>query len=183
VQLVESRPHPPTPKRASTLPFPQTWPVLDPDAMEEEEYRGGTRIICDNVPEEVTAGMLITWLNAGLDDDDPDLVSAKIQLEETLDNLSKVEKQIRELPSMKVQGSNAKEELELKMKRAQTLNMQKVDLEDDVRALRDKFEQTRRDRESMVDNAFTVKLAETRVRAKAAAVWRVPDQLQIAAPA
>lgn len=116
----------------------KVWPELDPDAIEQDEYRGKTLVVIDNVPEEVTEKILLAWLNAGLDDDDPDLASAKMQLEELQENLGKVDKQVRELPSMKVQGSNAKEELEMKKKRAQALNMQKIDLEEDIRALKEK---------------------------------------------
>ena len=140
----------------------KVWPELAPDVMEQDEYRGKSLVIVDNVPEEVTPKILVAWMNAGLDDDDPDLASAKIQLEEMQDNLAKVEKQIAELPSMKVQGSNAKEELETKKKRAQTLNMQKIDLEEDIRAVKEKFDKLRRDREAMIDSAFQVKLAETK---------------------
>jgi hypothetical protein len=140
----------------------KVWPELDPDALEADEYRGKTLVVVDNAPEEATDKVLVAWLNAGLDDDDPDLASAKIQLEELQENLGKVEKQVRELPSMKVQGSNAKEELEMKKKRAQTLNMQKIDLEEDIRALKEKFDKLRRDREAMVDTAFKVRLAETK---------------------
>lgn len=140
----------------------KVWPELAPDVMEQDEYRGKSLVIVDNVPEEVTPKILVAWMNAGLDDDDPDLASAKIQLQEMQENLAKVEKQIAELPSMKVQGSNAKEELEMKKKRAQTLNMQKIDLEEDIRAVKEKFDKLRRDREAMIDSAFQVKLAETK---------------------
>ena len=67
----------------------------------------------------------------------------------TYDMVGGLEKQIQELPTMKVQGSNAKEELETKKKRAQTLNMQKLDLEEDIRALKGKFDKLRADREAV----------------------------------
>jgi hypothetical protein len=150
----------------------KVWPELDPDALEQNAYRGKTLVVVDNVSEEVTERVLMAWLNAGLDDDDPDLVSAKIQLQEMRDNLAKVEKQISELPALKAQGANAKEELELKKKRAQALNMQKLDLEEDIRALTEKFDKLRRDRESMVSLAFQVKLAEVK-QPLGLGVWEV----------
>lgn len=150
----------------------KVWPELDPDAMEQDEYRGKVLVVCDNVPEEVTAKMLVSWLNTGLDDDDPDLASARMQLEELRESLQKVEKQIKELPALKSAGTNAKEELEFKKKRAQALNMQKVDLEEDIRALAEKFDQLRRDRESMNDTAFNVRLAESKMPLRLN-VWEV----------
>ena len=34
----------------------RVWPQLEPDALETHEYRGGTRVVVDNVPEDVSAG-------------------------------------------------------------------------------------------------------------------------------
>jgi hypothetical protein len=141
----------------------KVWPELDVDALEESGYRGKVLVIADNVPEEVTAKALVVWVNTGLDDDDPDLASAKLQLAEMQENLDRVEKQIKELPSLKSAGGNAKDELEGKKKRAQALTMQKVDLEEDIRAVKHKFEELRKGREAMVDTAFSVRLAETRM--------------------
>jgi len=150
----------------------KVWPELDPDALEADEYRGKVLVVADNVPEEVTAVALVAWLNAGLDDDDPDVATAKARLEELRESLTKVEKQIKELPSMKASGGDAKSELEQKKKRAQALGLQKVDLEEDIRAITAKFDQLKRERESMQDTAFNVRLVETRMPLRLN-VWEV----------
>lgn len=65
--------------------------------MRLAEYRGTTVVVVDNVPDNVTEGALKTWLLVGLDEDDPDLSVAKVQLEDLQEQISKVDKEVRKV--------------------------------------------------------------------------------------
>ena len=150
----------------------KAWAMLESDPMEEDEYRGQTLVVIDNVPAAVSEAGLMAWLNCGLDDDDPDLSAARSQLEWLEDRLRNVERQIRELPNAKLSSGafGAKEDLELKKIRAGVLAMQKTELNEDIRELSGKFDRLRLFRESLADPVFALRLVETRMPLNLA-VW------------
>jgi len=57
-------------------------PELDPDALEEEEYRGETIVYAENVPAECGKAELNAWLAVGIQADDPETIAAKLEIED-----------------------------------------------------------------------------------------------------
>ena len=149
------------------------WPQLDADTMEMDEYRGKTIVVVDNAPEDAPHAVVLRWLSAGLDDDDPELAMAKMQLLKMEADLQAVEQQIKEMPTMKGQGNNAQEELENKRKMAEALTLQKADLEEAIRKVKAKEEDMRQEQlRGGSSGGFRVKLAETKMPQRLN-VWRV----------
>jgi hypothetical protein len=143
----------------------KAWPQLDLDPVELDEYRGESIVIVESVPAELGEVALRTWITEGIDDDDPDLAAARSQLERLLDRQGRVEKQLKDLPNVKITTRNVtpKEELELRKKRAEILALEKGELEDDIRELTSRFELLRKSRETVSDPSFTLRLAEKRM--------------------
>lgn len=142
----------------------KAWVMLEHDPMEEDEYRGHSILVVQNVPFEVTNFALASWLSAGIDDDDPDLAVARQQLDLLEERLRNVIRQIKDLPKMtlsKTGMGGPKEELKLKQARANVLSAQKKELEEDVAELQGRFDLLKLARESVGDNSFSLRLAET----------------------
>jgi hypothetical protein len=142
----------------------KAWAMLESDPLEEDEYRGHSILVVQNVPFEVTEFALGSWLSAGIDDDDPDLAVARQQLDLLEERLRNVIRQIKDLPRTtlsKTGMGGPKEELKLKQQRANVLSMQKVELEEDVAELQGRFDMLKLTRESVGDNSFRLRLAET----------------------
>ena len=79
------------------------WPELEPDSLEQEEYRGSIIIVADRVHPAVGSKDLAAWLQRGLDDDDPDYVATKVGLAEAQKELAKTVTMIESLPTMRIQ--------------------------------------------------------------------------------
>ena len=140
------------------------WPQLDPDIVEVDEYRGKSIVVVDNAPEEATKEVVLTWLNAGMDDDDPELATAKTRLLDMQRRLEDVKQEIKELPTLKGEGNNAQEELDNKRKKAENLSLRKSDLEAAINKINERTAQIARDRLSGgSDSGFTIRLAETKM--------------------
>ncbi len=141
----------------------KAWPELDVDAIDDEEYRGQAIVLVRNVPPEVSAHMLGSWLSAGLDDDDPDVAAARAQLEHMMVVRERVDKAIMELPNAKIAAGpvTAKEHLTLKTKKAQLLGNQRKELDDDIAELQGKFDALKLSREATQDPSYSLRLAET----------------------
>lgn len=56
--------------------------MLDPDALEEEEYRGQTSVFVENAPPECGEAELRAWLVEGISNDDPEVIAAKLEIED-----------------------------------------------------------------------------------------------------
>jgi hypothetical protein len=114
---------------------PKVWPELEPDAMEQDEYRGGVLLLAENVPPQVDSRSLGVWLSAGLDDDDPSWVATKVGLDEAKVELQKIKELIENLPAMHIQADSMKEELAMKRQRSQVLVKKKEELEATISSL------------------------------------------------
>jgi hypothetical protein len=143
----------------------KAWPQLDTDPIEEDEYRGECIVVVENVPTEVSEVALRTWLTAGIDDDDPDLSAARVQLDMLQDRFTRVISQIKELPNTKVTTRNvtAKEELELRKMRAKVLDSEKSELEEDIKELTSRFDALAKARATIDEPAFSMRFAEKRM--------------------
>ena len=144
----------------------KAWMMLEMDPMEEDEYRGHTIVVVDDVPPSIMAPALTAWLNFGLDDDDPDLAMAREQLDWLKERLSNIERLIKELPTKKF-GSVAgafgpKEELKVRKKRGELLSMQKKNLMDDITELEGKFSNLRLYRTSLASPTFDLRRVSTK---------------------
>lgn len=149
------------------------WPQLDADTMEMDEYRGRTIVVVDNAPEEASHAVMLRWLSAGLDDDDPELAMAKMQLAKMEADLAATEQQIKEMPTQKGEGNNAQEELDNKRKKIEALTLKKADLEEAIRKVKAKEEDMRQEQlRGGSSSGFRVKLAETKMPQKLN-VWEV----------
>ena len=143
----------------------KAWAMLQADPMEEDEYRGQTIVVVDNVPAGVTEAALSCWLNCGLDDDDPDLSAARSQLDWLEDRLRNVERQLRDLPTARLSSGalGAKEDMELRKVRSKVLSLQKEELVEDIKELGGKFSRLRLFREAQADPSFSLRLVETKM--------------------
>lgn len=142
----------------------KAWPQLDLDPVELDEYRGESIVIVESVPADVSKVALRSWLTEGIDDEDPDLAAARSQLERIHDRQSRIEKQLRDLPSTKITTNlvSAKEELELRKMRGKVLDLEKTELAEDIRELTSRFDLLKKSRELVTEPAFSLRLAETR---------------------
>jgi len=61
---------------------PKYTPELDPDAIEDQEYRGETGVFVDNVPPDCGETELRAWLTEGIAQDDPEVIAAKLEIED-----------------------------------------------------------------------------------------------------
>jgi hypothetical protein len=143
------------------------WPLLEADAMEIDEYRGKTIVIADNCPDEATQAVMLTWLNAGIDDDDPEISLARKQLADMEKKLADVDQMIKELPTMKGEGNNAQEELDNKRKKAENLALQKSDLEAAIAKVNDRSKAIQEERlAGGSDAGIRIRLAKTKMPQK-----------------
>lgn len=72
------------------------------DVLEVNEYRGETIVLIRNVPAIVDEAAMATWLRAGLEDEQPDLVLARKGTEDLEKKLVSINKQIEDLPNAQV---------------------------------------------------------------------------------
>lgn len=106
------------------------WPTLEPDSLEQDEYRGTVQLVADFVPPEVDSRALTVWLLAGLDDDDPDWVASRVGLDEARDDLRKADELLEAIPRLQIAGvKTIAEEVAIKAKRTRIVAAQKKDAE------------------------------------------------------
>jgi len=108
---------------------------LDPDALEEEAFRGSVAVFCVDVPEDVDEAGVEVWLAAGLEDDDPELVSGTVRAEELRARRKEVVQQISDVPGSAVAGASVEEETRIKDERMSKLRAQRDELDDELAAL------------------------------------------------
>ncbi len=108
----------------------KVWPTLEPDSLEQDEYRGTVQLVADFVPPQVDSRTLTVWLLAGLDDDDPEWVATKVGLDEARDDLRKANDLLDAIPKLKIPGvKTIAEEVAIKTKRSKQVAVQKKDAE------------------------------------------------------
>lgn len=108
----------------------KVWPELEPDSLEQDEYRGSVQLVIDFVPPQVDSRTLTCWLLAGLDDDDPEWVATKVGLQEAKEDLRKASDLMEAIPGQRVPGAKTiAEEVAIKKKRMQVVATQKTDAE------------------------------------------------------
>lgn len=153
------------PPPASYVIRERVWPTLEPDAMEQAEYRGGSRVVVEHVPPEVTASALATWLRAGLLDDDAEYGAHAQRLKDLRDKLDSVVRMIAELPSLKLGDGAAGDagDLSAKAERAKLLGAQRERLEREVAAQEARWAELEGGLDDTMGGAFALKLAETRM--------------------
>ena len=140
----------------------KVWPTLEPDALEQSEYRGGSRIVVEHCPPNVTASALSAWLRVGLMDDDAEFAEHAQRLKELKGKLDSVLRMIRELPATRMEAANPAAELEAKKERAKLLNTQKERLEREVSAQEARWAELEGGYDDTAGGAFKLKLAENR---------------------
>lgn len=84
-------------------------PIVTTDALEEDEYRGDTKLIIMNVPARVDEKPLRIWFQAGLNDEFPELVGAKAGVQTLRAQVAGINHRIAQLPNLgvRVAASNA----------------------------------------------------------------------------
>lgn len=80
----------------------KVWPELEPDSLEQDEYRGSVQLVVDFVPPNVDSRTLTCWLMAGLDDDDPEWVAATVGLGEAQEDLRKATDLLEAIPDQRI---------------------------------------------------------------------------------
>lgn len=166
-------------ERSGAVVMPETWkndclplpalyyiresvqPKLEPDALEDGTYRGSVAVFCLDVPDQVDQEALQAWLSAGLDDDDPELVAARLRIEEASIRLKDVRKQLVDAPTAPVAGSTLDEVKAARVERVRQLRSQVAELEPELSHLEDRMRRIIADREGDKGRGFTAKLVET----------------------
>jgi hypothetical protein len=136
-------------------------PVIEPDMLEDETYRGSVGVYCINVPDEVDAGGVQAWISAGLDDDDPELVASKLRLEEVQTRLKEIIQQIAQIPMTTIAGTTVQDEVQIKSERVDKLLIKKGEMEAHEEMLRQHIESLVRFRDGADGRGFSVRLCET----------------------
>lgn len=134
----------------------RTFPELPPDVLEESEYRGTVQMFALHVPSEVDAVALTAWLNAGLDDDDPEQVAAREALEEREAKLKEINKSLADLSKVNLKGRTLDEELEIRERRVEALRAERDDVKREVERLRVFFDDIHAARASGSHSCFTL---------------------------
>ncbi|KAA0165355.1 hypothetical protein FNF31_02017 [Cafeteria roenbergensis] len=166
-------------ERSGAVVMPETWkndclplpalyyiresvqPKLEPDALEDGTYRGSVGVFCLDVPDQVDQESLQAWLSAGLDDDDPELVAARLRIEEASIRLKDVRKQLIDAPTAPVAGSTLDEIKAARVERARQLRAQVAELEPELAHLEERMRRIIAGREGDKGRGFTARLVET----------------------
>jgi hypothetical protein len=162
----------------------RVWPTLEPDALEQCEYRGGSVVVVEHVPPGVGAPALAAWLRAGLMDDDPEFTEHAQRLGELKAKLAATVRAIAELPVLRLDGAGGSStssayagDWAAKKERARTLAAQRERLEREVAAQEARWAAMEGGYGVDVDGAgsgdsgaFTLRLAEVR-QPLGLAVW------------
>ena len=152
----------------------RVWPTLESDTLETHSYRGGTRIVIDNVAEAVTEASLLAWLRSGLEDDDPDFSIVKQQMTEAKNALALVQRAIEDLPTVNVNRrggvgegapgmTSSSFDMEAKRDKTQALNAKRRDLEASLESNRHEWERVVAEQDALMREAFELRLVETKV--------------------
>lgn len=77
-------------------------PEVMVDALEDDEYRGEVLVLIRNVPGQLAAAGLTTWLNHALEDEHSELATTKNSVDDLIAKLEVINKQIQLLPNASV---------------------------------------------------------------------------------
>ena len=167
----------------------RVWPTLEADALETHTYRGGTRVVIDNVPQGVTEGSLLAWLRSGLEDDDPDFSIVKQQILGAKAALALVQRAIEDLPTVNMNraadgggGSgggggrpvggpghaSSTFDVDAKRDKTQALNAKRRDLEASLDSNKHEWERVVAEQDALMREAFELRMVETKV----GPIWR-----------
>ena len=148
---------------------------LEPDAATEPSYVGDTAIFIENVPPEVDADLLLTWLNAGLDDEDPTIRYIHDQMENGKGFLKKLDKVMEELPMSKavLEKGSRKERLRVQKEGLNELKRKKEIIEFEIQNLQEQLEEIKADRHVSKEGSFRLSLVASRLPPLKTSIWQL----------